>query len=126
MNSTERRRSSASRSWASAIVARTSATPDITALRVAELGADRLGEEPGEATSCRCPGGPHRRSDARWPRATRPAERPALADEVRLAHELLERPRAHPGREGLPLGRRLEQGLGRAPETARRVGMGRW
>ena len=42
----------------------------------------------------------------------RPAERAALADEMRLALELLERARAHAGREGLPLGRRLEQGLG--------------
>ena len=42
----------------------------------------------------------------------RPAERAALADEVRLALELLERARTHACREGLPLGRRLEQGFG--------------
>ena len=40
-----------------------------------------------------------------------PAERPALADEVLLADELVERPRPHARRERLPLGRRLEQGL---------------
>ena len=42
----------------------------------------------------------------------RAAERAALADEVRLAHELVERPRAHAGGERLALGRGLEQGFG--------------
>ena len=41
-----------------------------------------------------------------------PAERTSLADEVCLALELLERAWTHPCREGLPLGRRLEQGFG--------------
>jgi hypothetical protein len=40
-----------------------------------------------------------------------PPERPSLADEVLLAHELLEIPRAHPGGERLPLRRWLEEGL---------------
>ena len=41
-----------------------------------------------------------------------PTERPPLSHEVRLTLELLERARTHPCREGLPLGRRLEQGFG--------------
>ena len=41
-----------------------------------------------------------------------PAERAALADEVLLADELVEVARAHPRGERLPLGRRLEEGLG--------------
>ena len=40
------------------------------------------------------------------------AERTALADQVLLSDELVERARTHPCREGLALGRRLEQGLG--------------
>jgi len=41
-----------------------------------------------------------------------PAQGTALADEVHLADELIEGPRPHPGREGLALGRRLEECLG--------------
>ena len=41
-----------------------------------------------------------------------PAQRSALADEVLLADELVERSRAHPGRERLAVGRRLEERLG--------------
>ena len=41
-----------------------------------------------------------------------PAERPALADEVLLADELVEVARPHPRGERLPLGRRLEERLG--------------
>lgn len=40
-----------------------------------------------------------------------PPERALLADEVLLPDELVERPRPHPGRERLALGRGLEQGL---------------
>lgn len=40
------------------------------------------------------------------------AERSALADEMLLADELVERPRPHPRRERLLLGRRLEERLG--------------
>ena len=40
---------------------------------------------------------------------------PRLADEVALADELVERARAHPGGERLPLGRWLEQGFGAGP-----------
>ena len=48
-------------------------------------------------------------------------ERPALPDEVLLADELLERPRAHPRGERLPLGRGLEERLGSCSgESARR------
>ena len=39
-------------------------------------------------------------------------QRAALTDKVLLPDELLEVAWAHAGREGLPLGRRLEQGLG--------------
>ena len=42
----------------------------------------------------------------------RPAERAALADEVRLADELVEGARAHARGERLPLGRWPEQGFG--------------
>ena len=55
------------------------------------------------------PGGPHSRSDAEVAAIDRAAERPALADEVRLADELVEAARAHPGGERLALGRWLEQ-----------------
>ena len=72
------------------------------------------------------PGGPHSRRLARWPRATRAAERPALADEVLLADELVEVARPHAGGERLALGRRLEQGFGSGARGMRRVGMGRW
>ena len=41
-----------------------------------------------------------------------PAERPALADEVALADELVEVPGTHPGGQRLPLRRWLEEGLG--------------
>jgi hypothetical protein len=41
-----------------------------------------------------------------------PAERTTLTDEVLLADELVERSGAHPRRERLLLGRRLEQRLG--------------
>ena len=54
------------------------------------------------------------------------AERAALADEVLLADELVERPRAHPRGERLALGRWPEQGLGAGAAGVRRVGMGRW
>ena len=40
------------------------------------------------------------------------AERAALADEVFLADELLERSRPHPGGKRLTLGRWLEEGFG--------------
>ena len=50
----------------------------------------------------------------------RPAQRTAIADEVLLADELVEGPRAHPRGERLPLGRRLEERLGaRAGEPGR-------
>ena len=39
-------------------------------------------------------------------------QRSALPDEVLLADELVEGPRAHPGRERLAVGRRLEQAHG--------------
>ena len=102
---------SVSRSWASATCARTSATPDITAQIVAKSA-------PTASASRRArlvlpvPGGPHRRSDARWPRATPRRSGPRLADEVLLADELLERARSHPRGERLALGRWLEQGFG--------------
>ena len=76
-----------------------------------EMGADLRGEEAGEARLAG-PGGPHSRSDERWPARDAASERTALADEVLLADELVEIPRAHPGGERLALGRRLEERLG--------------
>ena len=52
----------------------------------------------------------------------RPAERPALADEVLLADELVERARPHPRRERLRSGRGLEEGLGLRATGARTGG----
>ena len=77
----------------------------------AELGADGVREQPGERRLAGAGRAPqeHRREVAA---ADGPAERAALADEVRLAHELLEGARAQPGGERLPLGRGLEQGFG--------------
>ena len=101
----------ASRSWASAIVARTSTTPDMTADSDVKWA-------PISAASRRArlvlpvPGGPHSRSDERWPRAMPAPERAALADEVLLADELVEVARAHPRGERLALGRWLEEGFG--------------
>ena len=72
---------------------------------------DRVGEEAGEGRLA----GPRRApQEERVEVATSDgaAERPALADEVLLAHELLEGSRPHPGRERLALRRRLEKGLG--------------
>ena len=40
------------------------------------------------------------------------AQRSALAEQVLLADDLVECPRAHPGRERLAVGRRLEDGVG--------------
>jgi hypothetical protein len=45
-------------------------------------------------------------------------QRPGLANEVPLPDELLERPRAHPRRERLPLRRRLEEGFGTGTREA--------
>ena len=101
----------ASRSWASAIVARTSATPDMTADSDVKWA-------PISAASSRArlvlpvPGGPHSRSDDEMPAGDAPAERAALADEVVLADELGEVAWTHPRGERLPLGRRLEEGFG--------------
>ena len=51
-----------------------------------------------------------------------PPERTALTDEVLLADELVERPRTHPRRQWLTLGRWLEEGLGSgADRTPRRM-----
>lgn len=46
------------------------------------------------------------------------AKRAPLPDEVFLPDELGEGSRAHPCREGLPLGRRLEQAFGAGPAGA--------
>ena len=77
----------------------------------AELGADGVREQPGERRLAGAGRAPqeHRREVAA---ADGPAEWAALADEVRLAHELLEGARAQPGGQRLPLGRGLEQGFG--------------
>jgi hypothetical protein len=76
-----------------------------------ELRPDRIGEQSCEA----------RLAGARWPPQEdgrevtpfdRAAERAPFADQVLLAHELVERPRTHPGGQWLPLRRWPEQGLG--------------
>ena len=111
MNRTVRLPLSVRCSWAAAIAARTSATPDMTADSVvnsAPIASARMRAR----VVLPVPGGPHSRSESRWPRATDLPERPSLADEVLLADELVERPRAHPRGERLPLRRRLEERLG--------------
>ena len=77
-----------------------------------ELGADRRPRAGGRARSCRCPGGPHSSIEARWPRLTDRRSGPRSPTRCAWPDELLERARAHPCGERLPLGRRLEQGLG--------------
>ncbi len=76
-----------------------------------ELGADLRREQPGQAGLARA-----RRSPQQQRREVAagdaPPQRSALADEVFLPDELLEVPRAHPGRERLALGRGLEERLG--------------
>ena len=103
------------------MVARTSATPDMTADTVWN-SAPIASARSRASEVLPVPGGPHRSIEARWPRRDGAAQGPAVADEVRLAHELLERARAHPGGEGLPLGRWLEQGLGLGTSGARSGG----
>ena len=76
-----------------------------------ELGADLRREQAGQAGLAGA-----RRSPQQQRREVAagdaPAQRSALADEVLLPDELLEVPRAHPGRERLALGRWLEERLG--------------
>ena len=114
-----------SRSCASAIVARTSATPDMTADMVANSA-------PISAASRRArlvlpvPGGPHRMSDDEVAAGHAPAERSALADEVFLPDELREGARAHPGRQRLAPGGGWKSGSGRAPTGRRADGMNGW
>ncbi len=77
----------------------------------AELGADGVREQAGErrlAGARRAPQEQAREVTAR----DRAAEGAALADEVGLADELVERARAHARGERLPLGRWSEQGFG--------------
>ena len=100
-----------SRSWASAIVARTSTTPDMTAESEVNWAPISAGEEAGQAGLAgpgRAPQQQRREVAARDPAP----ERPALADEVLLPDELLEIARAHPRGKRLALGRWLEEGLG--------------
>ena len=83
----------------------------MTADSVDEVGADLGGQQPGEARLAGAGRAPQeqRREVAA---GDAPAERPALADEVLLADELVEVARPHPGGERLALGRWLEEGLG--------------
>ena len=100
-----------SRSCASAMVARTSATPDMTA-------DSEVKWAPISPASSRArlvlpvPGGPHSSSDDEVAAGDAPAERAAFADEVRLPDELVEVPRTHARGERLALGRWLEEGFG--------------
>ena len=100
-----------------------------------ELGTDLPGEEPGEAGLARAGRAPEDEG-SEVATGDAPAERPALADEVLLADELVEAARAHPGGQRLALGRRLEQRLGpradgasrawHGPMVARRVARAGW
>ena len=76
-----------------------------------EVGADLGREQPGKArlAGARRPPQQERREVSA---GDAPPERSALADEVGLADELGQVAWAHPGGQRLPLGRRLEQGLG--------------
>src|SRR6476661_8358258 len=76
-----------------------------------ELRPDLSGQQPREA---RLSGAGRAPEDQRGEVAAgdAPTQRTALADQVVLAHELIERPRTHPRGEGLALGRWLEQRLG--------------
>ena len=102
---------SASRSWAAAIAARTSATPRHDRRQRLELGADGLGEQARERRLAG-PGRAPQEDRREVPAVDGAPQRPALADEVLLADELVERPRPHPRRERLALRRRLEQRFG--------------
>ena len=90
--------------------ARTSATPAMTAESVEKCGPDLAGQQAGRGSSCRSRAGPTR-SDSRGGRGRCSGGEAALADEVLLADELVEAPRAHPGGQRLALGRGLEQRL---------------
>ena len=109
---------SASRSCASAIVRAHLGDARHDRGQRREVGADLAGEQPGEAGLAGAGRAPQqdRREVAAGDAA---AERPALADEVVLADELVEVARAHPRGERLALGRWLEErlgpGSGRAP-----------
>ena len=87
---------------ASAIASRSSLTPE----RTAESGTNRAPagrRAGGPASSCPVPGRPQRISEGSGPPAVdEPAQQPALADQVRLADELVERPGPHPlGQRGV-------------------------
>ena len=76
-----------------------------------EVGAHRRGQEAGEAGLAGA-GRPPQQDGPEVAARHGLAERPPLADEVLLPDELVEGPRAHPGRERLAARRRLEQGFG--------------
>ncbi len=76
-----------------------------------EMGTDLAREQAREARLAG-PGRSPEQDRCEVAARDRPSERPALTDEVLLADELIERSGAHPGRERLLLGRRLEQRLG--------------
>ena len=76
-----------------------------------EVGADLGREQAGEA-GLAGPGRSPQQQRREVPARDAAPERPALADEVLLADELVEVARAHPGGQRLPLGRWLEEGLG--------------
>ena len=83
-----------------------------------ELGPDLPREQPGEA---RLPGAGWSPQQQRREMAPgdAPAQRSALADEVLLSDELVERPRPHPRGERLAFGRWLEERLGLRASGAR-------
>ncbi len=122
-NRTLRRASRVRRSCASAIVARTSATPDMT--------ADTERKSAPTASASRrardvlpVPGGPQSRSDDRWPRATerrRGPRSPTIVDWPTNSSRVRGRIRAA---RGCRSGGGRNRASGRAPETERRGGMG--
>ena len=105
--------------------ARTSATPLMTAERVSKRAPTGVGEEPGEGRLAGARRAPQQ-DRAEVAARRRRAQRPALADEVLLADELLERPRSHPRGERLAARRRLEQGdlVGRRLAARHRASLG--
>src|SRR4029077_1809808 len=84
-----------------------------------EVRPDLCCEKPGKARLA----GPRRtpqQERGEVPAGDAPPERTAFTDEVLLADEFVEGPRTHPRSEWLPLGRRLEQGLGSGAERTPR------
>ena len=94
-----------------AIVDRTSATPDITADRDTKCAPITFARRRARLVFP-VPGRPHSRSGGEVAAGDASAQWPAFSDEVGLPHELVEVPRSHARRKGLPFRWWLKQGLG--------------